>query len=169
VGRVLSGKYSEGASLTILTGGLKKLRGNRRMGVKYKGSNCNMGGEHVSSKYVVVADDEPVFRQIYVDMLAAAGYEARAFHSKREALESMKTRLPDLVISDIHLKDIDGFTFLRLLRDDPKTSSIPAIRVTGFVGKEVEEEAKKAGAVAYLTKPYKVEDLMATVKLLLLT
>jgi CheY-like chemotaxis protein len=125
-------------------------------------------GKHMSSKYVLVADDEPAFRQILVDILVSAGYEARAFHSKRDALKSIQTRLPDLIISDIKSKDMDGFTFLRLIRETAETSSIPVIIATGIADKKIEEEAKKAGAAAYLQKPYNVEDLMATVEKLAL-
>jgi len=105
-------------------------------------SCLKLGAEQMGSRHVIIASDEPAFTQILVGALSAARCDVRAFHSKQDALASMKSRLPHLVVSEIHSKDRDGLTSLQLLRDDPRTSSAPVTIETGFRGEGMEKEVR---------------------------
>jgi CheY-like chemotaxis protein len=75
----------------------------------------------------------------------------------------VKERRPDLVLLDMHLPDIDGLELLRHLQSDPQTASVPVVVVSADALAVQIEEALKAGARRYLTKPVSVNELLTVV------
>ena len=74
---------------------------------------------------------------------------------------------PDLILLDVHLPDASGLEFLRLVKANPETSSIPVIMVSADAMPEQIETALAAGAACYLTKPVQINSLLQQVSQLL--
>ena len=82
----------------------------------------------------------------------------------RAALEAARTQLPDVVISDLHMPEMDGWELLRLIREIPSLAAIPAIAVSGSsFGVEI-EQAHAAGYAVHLTKPVDPENLASAIE-----
>ena len=77
--------------------------------------------------------------------------------------ELVRTRQPDLVLLDINLPDVSGEEVLRQIRDDPLTATIPVVVVSADANYRQVQLLLEAGAVAYLTKPLDIQDLLSTV------
>ena len=80
----------------------------------------------------------------------------------RLGLELVRERLPDVVLLDIHLPDINGDEILRTLKSDPKTAAIPVIMVSADATQRQIETMLGAGARAYLTKPLDLKQFTTT-------
>ena len=119
------------------------------------------------SKTVLVIDDASLIRLYYRSILEAAGYRVEEALNGLEALEKLLSLPVDLLIVDVNMPQMDGFTFLDMLRQrDPSIASIPAL-VTSTEAAEVDfEAARKAGANYYLVKPVDREVLLEYVGML---
>jgi len=81
---------------------------------------------------VLVVDDEPSVRALYVDALAEAGHRVEAVADGTEALSRLRTGvLPCVVLSDLRMPRMDGWELSRAIADDPQLSSVPVVVVTG--------------------------------------
>lgn len=112
---------------------------------------------------VLVVDDEPSFCLAISEILNLAGYEVSQAESVLGAINILNLQLPDLILTDIMMPDRDGLSFLRLLRDDPEWSQIPAIAVTAKAMPEDRQAALDAGADGYLSKPFSAGELKRTI------
>jgi|SRR6516225_9387701 len=84
------------------------------------------------SKRILVVEDQPDGRQIIRDMLAGTGYEIAEAENGEEALTAIAKQRPDLILMDIQLPIMDGYTATRLIKTDPALRSIPIIAVTSY-------------------------------------
>jgi two-component system, cell cycle response regulator DivK len=84
------------------------------------------------SKRILVVEDQPDNRQIIRDMLAPTDYEISEVESGEEALEAVAKQRPDLILMDIQLPIMDGYTATRKIKADPAMRSIPIIAVTSY-------------------------------------
>jgi len=116
---------------------------------------------------VLSVDDEPAVTGLVRLYLNAAGYEVMAAASAAEALHAIRERRPDLILLDVMLPDIDGFSFCELLRESKSTASIPVAMLTGWTTPASRELGKKLGARAYLNKPFTSRQLIERVRALL--
>lgn len=113
---------------------------------------------------ILVVDDEVAIVRVLRDRLEIEGYEVLAAYDGAEGVEIAKRELPDLIIMDITMPNMDGLTAARLLRENPETSKIPIIMLTAR-GQESDEEAGyQAGAVRYFTKPFSTRQLVREIK-----
>lgn len=111
-------------------------------------------------KVVVVDDDEGIRNFLTAEL--GTEYHVAAYTNGREALEAVAETLPDLVISDVMMPEMDGFTLLRRLKNNTKTSHIPVILLTTKVEHQSHLEGLDYGADAYMDKPFDMEELLAT-------
>ncbi|MCU1502605.1 MAG: sensor protein [Ilumatobacteraceae bacterium] len=81
----------------------------------------------------------------------------------RLGIELAQQHQPDLILMDLHLPDIAGDEVLQLLRDDPATNSIPVIVISADATAGQVQRLQAAGAIAYLTKPFNVRELLVTI------
>ena len=81
-----------------------------------------------------------------------------------EALEVARRERPGLVIMDAMMPKMDGFTALRLLKQEPATSAIPVIMLTANPHKFSREEAESSGATVFLTKPFSPTQLLEEIR-----
>lgn len=113
---------------------------------------------------ILVVDDEPNFNSILSEILSSFGYFVQQVFSVAEAIESLETGRPDLILTDIMMPGVDGLTFVRRLRSDPFWSTIPTIVITAKAHPSEIETTMRSGADAYLIKPFSATDLRLTVK-----
>jgi two-component system, cell cycle response regulator DivK len=84
------------------------------------------------SKRILVVEDQKYDRQIIRDMLAGTDYEITEGENGEEALEAIAKQRPDLILMDIQLPIMDGYTATRRIKADPVLKSIPIIAVTSY-------------------------------------
>ena len=124
-----------------------------------QGSRGQVGQIHAQRyppdvRILVVEDDESIRRLIGV-LVQARGYEVTTVCSGDEAIESVASWLPDVVLLDLMLQGhYDGFDVCRHLRRDPTTRDIPVIVITALDDDDSRAKAAAAGATAYHTKPF---------------
>jgi len=118
-------------------------------------------------KKVLLVEDEEELIQIVETVMQDEGFEVRKALSAEDALVTCRGYIPDIIICDIKMGEMDGLTMLGELRDDPRLSNAPFIFLTAIDSFGTKDKAKKLGANAYITKPFDVDELVATVKKLL--
>src|SRR5262245_33991987 len=97
------------------------------------------------SKRILVVEDQPDNRQIIRDMLAPTDYEITEAENGEAALASIAKQRPDLILMDIQLPILDGYTATRRIKADPALRSIPIIAVTSYALSGEEKKARAAG------------------------
>ena len=118
-------------------------------------------------KRVLVVDDANLVRMYYRDALERAGYEVDEALNGLEALEKLLVAAADLLIVDVNMPQMDGFTFLKVLRrQDLPLAGTPALIITTEAGPQDRAAARAAGANFYLVKPVTPEALVAHVDLM---
>lgn len=113
---------------------------------------------------VLIVDDEPVLVDVLLNLLARGGYETIAVSSGSEALSIARKELPDLIILDLALPDMDGSVVCRTLRQE---SAVPILMLTARDGELDKVLGLDLGADDYVTKPFSPWELLARVKALL--
>lgn len=113
---------------------------------------------------VLIVDDEAELRFILKAHLRAAEFEVLEACSGADALEMARERLPDLIILDLGLPDMDGITVTRALKSSARTEPIPIIILTARTGSGDIIRGLDAGAQEYLPKPFDVGELLARVR-----
>lgn len=114
-------------------------------------------------KRLLVIDDEPKLLRAVQLTLRAEDYEVLTARSGREAFMRLAEAVPDLIISDIRMPEMDGYTLARQLRNAPRTSLIPIIFLTAKDGLADRIQGFRAGVDHYITKPFEPEELLAIV------
>ena len=112
-------------------------------------------------------DDDNTIREIEVYTLEQTGFNARGFADGISMLEALKTEIPELIILDIMMPELDGIEVLKRLRSDPKYKDIPVIMATAK-GTEMDKiGGLNSGADDYLVKPFGVMEMVARVNAVL--
>jgi two-component system cell cycle response regulator DivK len=117
-------------------------------------------------RILVVEDDEPI-REMMVWRLTRAGYQVLTAADGLEAVDLAVRETPDLVVMDMSLPGIDGWTAARRLRDAPQTRTTPVIALTAHALAGEREKALTAGCDEYETKPVEFARLLAKIEALL--
>jgi two-component system, cell cycle response regulator DivK len=115
------------------------------------------------SKRILVVEDQADSRRIIRDMLASTEYEVIEAENGEEALAAIAKQRPDLILMDVQLPIMDGYTATRRIKADPTLQSIPIIAVTSFALDGEEKIAKAAGCDDYVPKPYSPRELLAKI------
>ncbi len=115
------------------------------------------------ARRVVVAEDETLIRLDIVEMLRDAGYDvvAEADNGQR-AVELAREHRPDLVLMDVKMPVLDGITAAEQIASD---RIAPVVLLTAFSQRELVERAREAGAMAYVVKPFTVDDLVPAIEI----
>lgn len=116
-----------------------------------------------SSPRILLADDNADMRD-YLQRLLDQHYQVEAVANGMAALASIRRQLPDLLLTDVMMPELDGFGLLRELRTDPQTQDLPIILLSARAGEEARIEGLTAGADDYLTKPFSARELLARVE-----
>jgi DNA-binding response OmpR family regulator len=115
------------------------------------------------TKILVIEDEAPI-RDKIVTVLKYENYDVIDAPNGREGVASAQQNRPDLIICDVLMPDMNGYSALAALRDDPITSDIPVIFLTVAASRADMRKGMELGADDYITKPYTVEELLAAVR-----
>ena len=115
------------------------------------------------TKKIIVIDNDIVNRNFVIDYLESEGYNAIGAENGIVGLQLIKEYLPDLVICDLVMPDMDGYTVLSNLREDSLTAIIPFIFLTAINTKASLRKAMELGADDYLTKPATTDELLRAI------
>jgi DNA-binding response OmpR family regulator len=110
---------------------------------------------------VLIADDDRVIQGVLTFFLTQAGFVVKAANNGRQALEMAQADAPDLLVLDGRMPELDGFAALKLWRQTPRLAKVPVIMLTSENDEAKMASALDSGAVAYLTKPFSPDDLVA--------
>jgi DNA-binding response OmpR family regulator len=108
---------------------------------------------------IMVVDDDVEFTALYRAYLQMVGFEAIAENRSSRVIELAGIEKPDLFILDLMMPEPDGFKLCRMLRADPRFKRVPIIIVTALNDSDSRVVAFGAGANAYMTKPFHIDDL----------
>ena len=111
---------------------------------------------------ILIVDDEARILLLLQSLLKANGYEAVTAKDGQQALDALKRETFDLVISDLRMSPMDGMTLFREIKT--LSPAMPIILLTAYASVETAIEAMKNGAFDYLTKPFKVDEMLATIR-----
>lgn len=120
--------------------------------------------EHVQNSFckLLVLEDNRDLAEIFSDMLASYGFVVYLAYDGLQGLEHVEREQFDLIISDIQMPNLDGLSFLGVLRN--LRPEIPVIITTGYTGIWEAREILELGAVAFLPKPFSMHDLISAVE-----
>lgn len=110
---------------------------------------------------ILVVDDEPSMREFLTILLEKNGYATHAAASGAEALALLQQRHFDLIVSDIRMPDLSGLALLENIKQ--QDLSIPVVLITAYASPEDAVLAMKNGAYDYITKPFKVDDILSVI------
>ena len=110
------------------------------------------------SKSILVVDDESIVAEISKRKLEDYGYEVFTAGNGNEAFQSLKSQIPDLIVLDVQMPQMNGYTFMMEKIKIPEYVDIPVIVLTAY--NDMEPLLKRHGVRAYLLKPLKLQDLV---------
>jgi putative two-component system response regulator len=113
---------------------------------------------------IMVVDDQPANLKLLEDLLKEQGHAVRSFPRGRLALEAAARNLPDLMLLDINMPEMDGFEVCERLKADAKLAQIPVLFLSALNETRDKLNAFRAGGVDYITKPFQVEEVRARVE-----
>jgi CheY-like chemotaxis protein/HPt (histidine-containing phosphotransfer) domain-containing protein len=116
---------------------------------------------------IFVVDDEPTNLHLLSVMLDDMGCRVITEQNSLRALKTAEKKLPDLILLDIMMPDMDGLEVCRKLKKNSKTKDIPIIFITALTEPEEKVKAFASGAVDYITKPFVMEELVARIKVVI--
>ena len=112
---------------------------------------------------IVVVDDNPQNLRLLKSILSREGFEIHLIDNAEQAQTTICSVVPDLILMDIMMPDIDGFTLCRLLREHDTIKDIPIIFISALSDIKDKLEAFTAGGVDYVTKPFNPHEVLARV------
>jgi CheY-like chemotaxis protein len=112
---------------------------------------------------VLVIDDDAQLRELYRVNLEMRGLTVAEAANGEQGLDSARTNRPALIVLDLAMPGTDGFGVLDALKTDASLSDIPVVVLTGTTDEQVEDDARKAGAVAFVAKPVDTDDFVRVV------
>jgi len=116
---------------------------------------------------VLVVEDEPDIRDLIVHHLTREGYRCRTAASGPEALQRVRAVVPDLVVLDLMLPEMDGLEVCRRLRGEAATAAVPIIMLTAKADEVDRVVGLEMGADDYMAKPFSPKELVARVRAVL--
>ena len=112
---------------------------------------------------ILVVDDKLENIQVLYSLLGGEGYEVNAATNGPQALKDVQNERPDLILLDVNMPKMDGFEVCKKLKAQSDTSRIPVIFITANNDDQKISEGFKAGAVDYVTKPIKTDELTSRI------
>ncbi len=119
------------------------------------------------SARLLLVDDEPGLREAVQAYLEDSDFSVEVASNARDGWELLQQHNPDLVISDIMMPQVDGYQFLKQVREDPRYKSLPVVFLTAKGMTSDRIQGYQAGCDAYLSKPFDPDELVAIVTNLL--
>jgi len=113
---------------------------------------------------ILIIDDDELVREMIATTLQMEGYETIRAQDGKKGVEEARKQIPDLIICDVMMPGMDGYTTLSAIRQDPATATIPFVFLTGQTTKSDMRQGMELGADDFLVKPVMVDELIAAIQ-----
>ncbi|MBQ1765611.1 MAG: response regulator [Aquincola sp.] len=120
------------------------------------------------AKTIMIIDDSASLRQVVGISLRNAGYDVLEGCDGKDALSKLKGQKVHLMISDVNMPNMDGISFVKAVKQNPAYKFTPIVMLTTETADSKKAEGQAAGAKAWVTKPFKPEQLLGVVQKLVL-
>ncbi|HEY9619298.1 MAG TPA: response regulator [Crinalium sp.] len=156
----------QGAIFTVMLPLIRDAAWERENHANQQGSSSNP--QFLKDMRILVVDDEADTRSFIELTLQQCGADVTTVSCAREALESLLVSTPDVLLSDIAMSDVDGYTLMRQVRSweahrRDRHKKIAAIAITNFAGEYDQEQAREAGFQLHLAKPIESPELLKAI------
>jgi CheY-like chemotaxis protein len=118
----------------------------------------------MNNKKILLVDDEVNLRETITDLLVLNNYDVKTAENGLDALGILDYWIPDLIISDIMMPVMDGYSFHEIVKDSNMLNQIPFVFLTAKNDEEEREKCILNGADLFITKPFKIENLIKTIE-----
>lgn len=115
-------------------------------------------------KRLLLIDDDPNLILLVKDYLEFRGYEVITAENGREALDVLEQDIPDMIICDVMMPEMDGYSFVKHVRDNERTSWLPVLFLSAKGQSQDRVTGLNTGADVYMVKPFEPEELVAQVE-----
>ncbi len=112
------------------------------------------------AKVILIVEDDPKDLKLIRDLLQVSGYKTIEATGGEQGIELAKAKKPDLILMDILMPKVDGYTACREIKMDKATKAIPVVMLTSLDYELNKELGKDMGANAYITKPFGRQELL---------
>lgn len=116
---------------------------------------------------ILVVDDDPLVTGLVKINLEFGGFEVEEAWGGEEALQIIEERVPDLVLLDVMMPELDGWDLLRMLRSNPTTKDLPVVLLTAKVQERDVAKGWQMGADGYISKPFNPLEMVDRLKAVL--
>lgn len=120
------------------------------------------------SKVILIVDDSASVRQLVAIALSGAGYTVVEANDGTDALKKLNGQKINLVISDVNMPNMDGISFVKEMKKNPNYKFTPVVMLTTEGADDKKQAGKEAGAKAWIVKPFRPEQLLQTVSMLIM-
>ena len=117
----------------------------------------------MANELILIVEDNEKNRRLLRKVLQVSGYRVAEVETGRDAVVAAREQVPDLILLDYQLPDIDGIEVFRLIRADPAIRRMPIVAVTASAMPEDQKRMREAGFDGFETKPINVKELLVTV------
>lgn len=114
---------------------------------------------------ILVVEDNPSHMKLVATILSRGGYQVLQAGDAASGMQCAREKMPDLILIDVQLPDRSGLDVVRELKADKATSAIPMIAASSYLSEHIGLEARLAGCVSFLNKPYHYTLLLSSVAL----
>lgn len=121
----------------------------------------------MEDKYILIVDDEKEIVSAVISFLIKEGYKAKGFNDAQSLFKFLEKKIPDLIILDFMLPDINGFEICKKIKETDRFSSIPVIFLTGNASEVSKVSGLDLGADDYIVKPFSLDELGARIRAVL--
>ncbi|HEY7745032.1 MAG TPA: response regulator [Desulfuromonadales bacterium] len=119
------------------------------------------------AKKIMTVDDSPTIRQMLGMALKGAGYEVVEAENGKDALNKLETEKVSMLITDLNMPQMNGIDLIRSVRQSPGLRFLPIIMLTTETQEAKRQEGKAAGASGWIVKPFKPEQLLKVVQMVM--
>jgi adenylate cyclase len=113
---------------------------------------------------LLIADDQETMRSVLKRLLTLEGYPCETAINGRLALQAMKQQQFAMLLLDVAMPELDGIGVLEHMRKDDKLKHLPVIMLTGNKDDAIRSRCEELGVVGFLTKPYRIADLLDAIR-----
>ena len=110
-------------------------------------------------KQILVVDDEPTWIKVLRYFLESRGYDVQSVGSATEALSTLRTYHPDLILADVRMPEMNGFDLLAHIRTMPDMSKTPVVFFSAIDDYDARKTARDLGAADYIVKPFDQDEV----------
>lgn len=113
---------------------------------------------------ILAIDDSRTMREMLREALSHAGMDVHLAVDGLDGLEQLQHLTPDVVITDINMPRLDGFGFINAVRENDRFAAIPIVVLTTESAADMKDRARKAGATAWIVKPFDEARLLSAIR-----